>query len=25
MGIGPGLWLLEAGYRGFLVLRRLWR
>ena len=25
MGAGPGLWLLEAGYRGFLVARRGWR
>lgn len=25
MGAGPGLWLLEAGYRVFLVLRRGWR
>ena len=25
LGAGPGLWLLEAGYRGFLVLRRSWR
>lgn len=25
LGAGPGLWLLEAGYRGFLVVRRGWR
>jgi predicted DCC family thiol-disulfide oxidoreductase YuxK len=25
MGAGPGLWLLETGYRVFLVLRRSWR
>lgn len=25
MGTGPTLWLLEAGYRFFLVVRRLWR
>jgi predicted DCC family thiol-disulfide oxidoreductase YuxK len=25
LGRGPGLWLLEAGYRLFLVLRRTWR
>ena len=25
LGSGPGLWLLEAGYRGFLVVRRSWR
>lgn len=25
LGSGPGLWLLEAGYRCFLVVRRLWR
>ena len=25
LGQGPGLWLLEAGYRGFLVVRRGWR
>lgn len=24
-GSGAGLWLLEAGYRGFLFLRPLWR
>lgn len=24
-GSGPGLWLLEAGYRIFLVVRRSWR
>ena len=25
LGAGPGLWCLEAGYRGFLVIRRGWR
>jgi len=25
LGAGPGLWLLEAGYRGFLFVRRGWR
>ena len=25
LGAGPGLWWLEAGYRGFLVIRRGWR
>ena len=25
LGKGPGLWLLEAGYRVFLVARRGWR
>ena len=25
LGSRPGLWLLEAGYRGFLVVRRSWR
>ena len=25
LGQGPGLWLLEAGYRVFLVVRRGWR
>lgn len=25
LGSGPGLWLLEAGYRVFLILRRSWR
>ncbi|MEO8937132.1 MAG: DUF393 domain-containing protein [Burkholderiaceae bacterium] len=25
LGNGPGLWLLEAGYRAFLVVRRGWR
>ena len=25
LGQGPGLWLLEAGYRAFLVARRGWR
>lgn len=25
LGGGPGLWLLEAGYRVFLVVRRSWR
>ena len=25
LGTGPGLWLLEAGYRAFLVVRRGWR
>lgn len=25
LGSGPGLWLLEAGYRGFLRVRPLWR
>ena len=25
LGAGPGLWLLEAGYRAFLALRPLWR
>lgn len=25
LGGGPGLWLLEAGYRVFLVARRSWR
>jgi len=25
LGAGPGLWLLEAGYRSFLVVRRGWR
>ena len=25
LGRGPGLWLLEAGYRIFLVFRRGWR
>jgi len=25
LGKGPGLWLLEAGYRVFLVVRRGWR
>lgn len=25
LGRGPGLWLLEAGYRAFLVVRRGWR
>lgn len=25
MGRGPGLWGLEAGYRVFLLVRRLWR
>jgi len=25
LGSGPGLWLLEAGYRAFLVVRRSWR
>ena len=25
LGSGPGLWLLEAGYRIFLVVRRSWR
>ena len=24
-GTGPGLWLLEAGYRAFLFVRRGWR
>ena len=25
LGSGPGLWLLESGYRNFLFLRRRWR
>ncbi len=25
LGSGPGLWLLEAGYHVFLVVRRSWR
>jgi predicted DCC family thiol-disulfide oxidoreductase YuxK len=25
LGSGPALWLLEAGYRGFLRVRRSWR
>ncbi len=25
LGAGPGLWLLEAGYRAFLLIRRGWR
>ncbi len=25
LGSGPGLWLLEVGYRAFLVARRSWR
>ena len=25
LGAGPGLWLLESGYRVFLVVRRGWR
>ncbi len=25
LGRGPGLWLLEAGYRFFLLTRRIWR
>jgi predicted DCC family thiol-disulfide oxidoreductase YuxK len=25
MGAGPGLWMLEASYRVFLLLRRSWR
>lgn len=25
LGSGPGLWLLEAGYRGFLAARPVWR
>ena len=25
LGAGPSLWLLEAAYRGFLVVRRGWR
>ena len=25
LGRGPGLWLLEAGYRCFLFVRRSWR
>jgi len=25
LGRGPGLWLLEAGYRVFLTVRRSWR
>lgn len=25
LGAGPGLWLLERGYRVFLVVRRGWR
>ena len=25
LGSGPGLWLLESGYRSFLFLRRRWR
>ena len=25
LGQGPGLWLLEAGYRVFLLARRGWR
>ncbi|MFS8063942.1 MAG: thiol-disulfide oxidoreductase DCC family protein [Luteimonas sp.] len=25
LGSGPGLWLLEAAYRVFLVVRRSWR
>ena len=25
LGKGPGLWLLEAAYRSFLVVRRGWR
>lgn len=25
LGRGPGLWLLEASYRGFLIVRRTWR
>ena len=25
LGSGPGLWLLESGYRSFLILRRRWR
>lgn len=25
LGAGPCLWLLEAGYQGFLVIRRGWR
>ncbi|MCY7307842.1 MAG: DUF393 domain-containing protein [Rhodoferax sp.] len=25
LGKGPGLWLLEAGYRLFLIVRRSWR
>lgn len=25
LGSAPGLWLLEAGYRAFLVARRSWR
>ena len=25
LGFGPGLWLLEAGYRVFLFIRRGWR
>lgn len=25
LGTGPALWLLEAGYRMFLVVRRSWR
>jgi predicted DCC family thiol-disulfide oxidoreductase YuxK len=25
LGAGPGLWLLEVGYRAFLLLRRGWR
>jgi len=25
LGTGPGVWLLETGYRVFLVVRRGWR
>jgi len=25
LGSGPALWLLEAGYRAFLLVRRSWR
>ncbi len=25
LGSGPGLWLLETGYRAFLFVRRSWR
>lgn len=25
LGKGPGLWLLESGYRVFLIMRRGWR